>query len=79
MKFKTYRLEYLDPNNEEQEVDIGIEESDFITMFNKLVSKFGAYCAEIYDDDPCWILQIKEADDEDFDDDDDEDFEDDDE
>ena len=58
---RTFNIRYLDPQNEEDETQFDVDDSDFVTMFNELVSLFGEFCAENYDDDPCWIICVEEV------------------
>ena len=58
---RTFNVEFLNPDNEYDETQFDIEDGDFVTMFNELVSLFGEFCGENFDDDPCWITQIDEV------------------
>lgn len=58
---RTFNVNYIDPENMEDQTQFDIEDADFVTMFNDLVGLFGGFCAENYDDDPCWIMDIEEV------------------
>jgi len=58
---RTFNVNYIDPENMEDQTQFDIEDADFVTMFNDLVGLFGRFCAENYDDDPCWIMDIEEV------------------
>ena len=58
---RTFNIRYLDPQNEEDETQFDVDDSDFVTMFNELVSLFVEFCIENYDDDPCWIICVEEV------------------
>ena len=58
---RTFNINYLDPNNEEDQTQFDTEDADFITMFNDLVGLFGEFAGENYGDDPCWIIDIEEV------------------
>ena len=58
---RSFDVRYLDPNNMEDETEFDIENADFVTMFNDIVQLFGDFCAENYDDKPCWLLGIEEV------------------
>lgn len=58
---RTFNVNYLDPQNEEDQTQFDVEDADFVTMFNELVGLFGEFAGENYGDDPCWILDIEEV------------------
>ena len=58
---RTFNVNYLDPDNMEDQTQFDIPDADFVTMFNDLVGLFGEFCAENYDDDSCWIMDIEEV------------------
>lgn len=60
-KTRTFNVNYLDPQNEEDQTQFDVEDADFVTMFNELVGLFGEFAGENYGDDPCWILDIEEV------------------
>ena len=60
-KMRTFNVQYLDPNNEEDETQFDIKDADFVSMSNDLISLFGEFCGETYGDDPCWMTGIEEV------------------
>ena len=57
---RTFNVNYLDPQNEEDQTQFDVEDADFVTMFNELVGLFGEFAGENYGDEPSWIIDIEE-------------------